>query len=45
MTWLGQYAFDILLAYGLSLLLIVGLIARSVMVSRAMRRKLEDAGE
>ena len=43
--WLGKYAFDILLAYGLSILLIAGLILQSVLASRAARRRLGDAGE
>ncbi len=40
---LGKYAFDIWLAYGLSVLLIVGLVAQSVLAARATRRKLEAA--
>jgi heme exporter protein CcmD len=43
--WLGRYAFDILLAYGLSALLIVGLVAQSVLAARAARRRLEERGE
>ena len=38
---LGRYAFDILLAYGLSGALIVGLVAQSVLASRAARRRLD----
>ena len=38
---LGPYAFDILLAYGLSGLLIIGLIVQSVTASRATRRRLQ----
>ena len=43
--WLGKYAFDILLAYGLSALLIVGLIVQSVLAARSARRRLEERGE
>lgn len=43
--WLGKYAFDILLAYGLSALLIAGLIVQSVAAARAARRHLEERGE
>jgi heme exporter protein CcmD len=45
MEWLGRYAFDILLAYGLSALLIVGLVVQSVLAARAARRRLEERGE
>ncbi|MGB3408682.1 MAG: heme exporter protein CcmD [Jannaschia sp.] len=43
--WLGKYAFDILLAYGLSIVLIVGLVVQSVAASRATRRRLGEAEE
>ncbi|MGB3554158.1 MAG: heme exporter protein CcmD [Jannaschia sp.] len=42
---LGKYAFDILLAYGLTAILILGLIAQSVLAARATRRALEEAEE
>ncbi|MEL6587099.1 MAG: heme exporter protein CcmD [Pseudomonadota bacterium] len=42
---LGKYAFDILLAYGLSALLLVGLIVGSILSARAARRALEEHGE
>lgn len=42
---LGKYGFDILLAYGLSGLLIVGLIAQSIIASRRTARRLKDAEE
>ncbi|TFL19672.1 heme exporter protein CcmD [Jannaschia formosa] len=45
MSWLGKYAFDILLAYGLTALLIGGLILQSVLAARAARRQLEERGE
>jgi heme exporter protein CcmD len=45
MEWLGRYAFDILLAYGLSALLIVGLVVQSILAARAARRRLEERGE
>ncbi|UWQ17093.1 heme exporter protein CcmD [Jannaschia sp. M317] len=40
---LGKYAFDIWLAYGLSALLIIGLIVQSVAAARRTRRKLDEA--
>ncbi|CTQ32826.1 heme exporter protein CcmD [Jannaschia rubra] len=40
---LGKYAFDILLAYGLSGILILGLVLQSVLASRAARKRLEEA--
>ena len=47
MTWLadmlGRYAFDVLLAYGVTILLVGGLVAQSIAASRAARRALEDA--
>jgi heme exporter protein CcmD len=43
--WLGRYAFDILLAYGLTAILIVGLIVQTVLAARAARRKLAERGE
>jgi heme exporter protein CcmD len=45
MTWLGQYAFDILLAYAITALLIGGLLGQSIRASRATRRALEARGE
>lgn len=43
--WLGRYAFDILLAYGLSAALILGLVAQSLLAARAARRALRERGE
>jgi heme exporter protein CcmD len=43
--WLGPYAFDILLAYGSTALLIAGLVVQSIVAARAARRKLEERGE
>ncbi|WP_220746938.1 MULTISPECIES: heme exporter protein CcmD [Jannaschia] len=40
---LGKYAFDILLAYGLSAVLIIGLVAQTIASARSARRRLEDA--
>ncbi|WP_179380465.1 heme exporter protein CcmD [Jannaschia marina] len=40
---LGPYAFDILLAYGLSGILVAGLVWQSIASARAARRRLEDA--
>ncbi|MEM7643310.1 MAG: heme exporter protein CcmD [Pseudomonadota bacterium] len=42
MTWLGQYAFDILLAYAITGALIVGLIVQSILAARAARRALAE---
>ncbi|MCK0166131.1 heme exporter protein CcmD [Jannaschia sp. S6380] len=42
---LGRYAFDILLAYGLSALLIGGLVVQSVLAGKAAKRALEEAEE
>ncbi|WP_371154551.1 heme exporter protein CcmD [Jannaschia sp. 2305UL9-9] len=42
---LGKYAFDIWLAYGLSAVLILGLIGQSIASSRAAKRKLTEVGE
>lgn len=42
---LGRYAFDILLAYGLSALLIGGLVVQSILAARAARRALREHGE
>ena len=39
---LGQYSFDILLAYGLSGILIAGLILQSVVASRRTARRLKE---
>ena len=43
MSWLGRYAVDILLAYGLTGLLVGGLVAQSLLAARAARRALEEA--
>ncbi|WP_298431295.1 heme exporter protein CcmD [uncultured Jannaschia sp.] len=43
--WLGKYAFDILLAYGLSIALILGLVIQSIARSRAVKRALKERGE
>jgi heme exporter protein CcmD len=40
---LGQYAFDILLAYALSAALLIGLIVQSIAASRATKKRLEQA--
>lgn len=40
---LGPYAFDILLAYALSVALVIGLVVQSIAASRATKRKLEEA--
>ncbi|MEM7709524.1 MAG: heme exporter protein CcmD [Pseudomonadota bacterium] len=42
MTWLGQYAFDILLAYAITAVLVGGLIVQSVAAARGARRDLDD---
>ncbi|WP_299816056.1 heme exporter protein CcmD [uncultured Jannaschia sp.] len=41
----GPYAADIWLAYGLTALLIGGLVAQSVAAARAARRRLREMGE
>jgi heme exporter protein D len=41
MIELGRYAFDILLAFGISLGLIASLVAQSAWSSRRIRRRLE----
>lgn len=41
--WLGRYAFDIALAYAVTILLVGGLIVQSVLAARAARRALEEA--
>ena len=41
--FLGKYAFDIWLAYGLSAALILGLVVQSVLAARAARRRLKAA--
>lgn len=47
MTWfvdgLGKYAFDVLLAYGVTILLVGGLIVQSITAARAARRALMEA--
>lgn len=43
MTGLGKYAVDILLAYGLTGLLVGGLILQTALAARAARRALEAA--
>ena len=45
MTDFGPYATDIWLAYGVTALLIGGLIAQSVAAARTARRRLQEAGE
>ncbi|SDZ14265.1 heme exporter protein CcmD [Jannaschia faecimaris] len=40
---LGPYAFDILMAYALSAMLIIGLVAQSVLAARAIGRRLKAA--
>ena len=40
---LGRHAFDVLLAYGVTGLLVGGLIAWSVLVARATRVRLGEA--
>jgi heme exporter protein D len=40
---LGKYAVDVLSAYGLSLLLIAGLVAWSFLRSARVRRALDEA--
>ncbi|WGH78949.1 heme exporter protein CcmD [Jannaschia ovalis] len=45
MIELGKYAFDILLAYGLTAVLILGLVVQSLLAARAARRALEERGE
>lgn len=40
---LGPYAFDILLAYALSVGLVVGLVVQSILASRATKKRLEEA--
>lgn len=43
MSWLGKYALDILLAYGITALLVGGLIVQTALSARAARRALEEA--
>ncbi|SFJ56716.1 heme exporter protein CcmD [Jannaschia pohangensis] len=45
MVDLGKYAADILLSYGLTILLIAGLIGQSVWAARRARKALEERGE
>lgn len=40
---LGKYAATVLSAYGISLALLIGVVVLSVMQSRRVQRKLEDA--
>ena len=40
---LGKYAAEVLLAYGVTLALLVGVVAISVLRSRAVRRALDEA--
>ncbi|MEM0949024.1 MAG: heme exporter protein CcmD [Pseudomonadota bacterium] len=40
---LGRYAVEVLLAYGVTLALLAGIVAASVARARAMRRALEEA--
>ncbi len=41
--FLGRYAFDIWLAYGVSAALILGLVVQSILAARTARRRLEAA--
>ena len=43
MPELGKYAAEVTLAYGVSLILLVGIIALSVRQGRRVRQRLEDA--
>lgn len=45
MTDLGRYAFDVALAYGLSAVLIGGLVGWTLIRARAVRRRLGERGE
>ena len=40
---LGRYAFEVMLAYGITLGLVGGLVASSVLSARKARRRLGDA--
>ena len=40
---LGKYAVEVLLAYGVTIALLAGIVAVSVVRARAMRRALDDA--
>lgn len=40
---LGKYAGDVWLAYGATALLVGGLVLRSALAARAVRRRLEEA--
>ncbi|MEM9795352.1 MAG: heme exporter protein CcmD [Pseudomonadota bacterium] len=42
---LGRYAFDILLAYGITGLLVGGLVVQSILAARAARRDLQEEEE
>lgn len=41
--WLGRYAFDVAMAYGVTGLLVGGLVVQSILAARAMRRALDEA--
>ena len=43
MPELGRYAFEVLLAYGVTLVLVGGLVLSSVLSARRARRRLGDA--
>ncbi len=40
---LGKYAVEVLLAYGVTLALLAGIVAASVVQARATRRALDEA--
>lgn len=40
---LGRYAFEVLAAYGVSLTLLAGIVALSVVRARRVRRELDEA--
>ena len=44
-AWLGPYTGDILLAYGLSTLLLLGLVGQSILAARSARRALREKDE
>ena len=43
MPELGRYAFEVLLAYGVTLILVGGLVLFSILSARRARRRLGDA--